>query len=64
MQIGYMSAIVPELSLQAAFALAAEIGYGSVEVMCWLPISDGRFFPGSTVFEAAVTANATPSGYL
>ena len=41
MQLGYMSAIVPDLSLQEVFALAAEIGYGSVEVMCW-PIGKAK----------------------
>lgn len=35
MQLGFMSAIVPDLSLQEVFGLAAEIGYESVEVMCW-----------------------------
>lgn len=44
MQLGYMSAIVPDLSLQEVFALAAEIGYGSVEVMCWpLGKADRRY---------------------
>ncbi len=35
MQLGFVSAIVPDLSLEEVFALAAEIGYASVEVMCW-----------------------------
>lgn len=35
MQLGFVSAIVPDLSLEEVFALAAEIGYESVEVMCW-----------------------------
>lgn len=35
MQLGYVSAIVPDLPLQEVFALAAETGYNSVEVMCW-----------------------------
>src|SRR5579872_6328442 len=35
MQLGFVSAIVPELSLEEVFALAAEIGYTTVEIMCW-----------------------------
>ena len=35
MQLGFVSAIVPDLSLEEVFALAAEIGYGSIEIMCW-----------------------------
>ncbi len=37
-QLGFASAIVPELSLEEVLTLAAEIGYDCVEVMCW-PVS-------------------------
>ncbi len=35
MQLGFVSAIVPELSLEQVFSLAAEEGFGCVELMCW-----------------------------
>lgn len=41
MQLGYVSAIVPDLSLEEVFALAADTGYRSVEVMCW-PIGKAK----------------------
>lgn len=34
MQLDYVSTIVPDLSFEEVFALAAETGYGSVEFMC------------------------------
>ncbi len=37
-QLGFASAIVPELSLAEVLRLAADIGYDCVEVMCW-PVS-------------------------
>lgn len=37
-QLGFASAILPDLSLDEVFQLAAEIGYDCVEVMCW-PVS-------------------------
>lgn len=35
MKLGFVSAILPELSLDEVLAFAAEAGYSSVEVMCW-----------------------------
>ncbi len=35
MQLGFVSAVLPERSLEEVFATAAEIGYECVEVMCW-----------------------------
>jgi len=35
MQLGFVSAIVPELSLEEVLAFAAETGYETVEIMCW-----------------------------
>ena len=48
MQLGYLSAIVPDLSLEEVFALAAEIGYDSVEVMCWPVGKAERRYAGVT----------------
>lgn len=47
-QLGFASAILPELSLEEVLNLAAEIGYDCVEVMCW-PISKAeRRYAGIT----------------
>lgn len=35
MRLGFMSAILPELTLEQVADVAAEIGYTCVEVMCW-----------------------------
>lgn len=48
MQLGFVSAIVPELSLEEVFALAAEIGYTTVEVMCWPVGKATRRYAGVT----------------
>ena len=37
MQLGFVSAIVPELTLEEVFALGKETGYTCVELMCWPP---------------------------
>jgi len=48
MQLGFVSAILPELSLEQVFEVAAEIGYRYVEVMCW-PLSKAeRRYAGIT----------------
>jgi len=47
-QLGFATAIVPELSLAEVLHLAADIGYECVEVMCW-PISKAeRRYAGVT----------------
>ena len=52
-QLGFASAIVPEMSLSDIFLLAAEIGYDCVEVMCW-PISKAeRRYAGVTHIDIA-----------
>ena len=35
MKLGFVSAILPELSLEEVFATAKELGFGCVELMCW-----------------------------
>ena len=37
MQLGFVSAILPDLTLEQVLAQAARIGYDAVEVMCWPP---------------------------
>jgi sugar phosphate isomerase/epimerase len=52
-QLGFASAILPDLSLTEVFELAAEIGYDCVEVMCW-PVSRAeRRYAGVTHIDVA-----------
>jgi sugar phosphate isomerase/epimerase len=48
MQLGFVSAIVPELSLERVFEIASSIGYRYVEVMCWPPSKAERRYAGVT----------------
>jgi sugar phosphate isomerase/epimerase len=48
MQLGFVTAILPELSLEKVFAFAAEAGYDCVEVMCWPPSKADRRYAGVT----------------
>jgi sugar phosphate isomerase/epimerase len=48
MKLGFVSAILPELTLDEVFAFAAEAGYSSVEVMCWPPGKVERRYAGVT----------------
>lgn len=52
-QLGFATAIVPELTLREVLELAAEIGYACVEVMCW-PVSKAeRRYAGVTHIDIA-----------
>ncbi len=48
LQLGVVTAIVPELSLPEVLHLASEIGYDCVEVMCWPPSKADRRYAGVT----------------
>jgi sugar phosphate isomerase/epimerase len=48
MQLGFVTAILPELPLEEVLAFAAEQGYRSVEVMCWPPGKAERRYAGVT----------------
>jgi len=61
MQLGFVSAILPDLSLDDVLAFAADEGFGCVEVMCWPPGSADRRYAGVThldVSEAGARAEA------
>jgi sugar phosphate isomerase/epimerase len=53
MQLGYVSAILPDLSLEEVFATAADIGYECVEVMCWPQGKATRRYAGITHINVA-----------
>jgi sugar phosphate isomerase/epimerase len=48
MQLGFVSAILPDLSLEQVFAFAADEGFDCVELMCWPPGAADRRYAGVT----------------
>lgn len=48
MQLGFVSAILPELELAQVLQTASDIGYRCVEVMCWPPSKAERRYAGVT----------------
>ena len=48
MQLGFVTAILPELSLSEVINHAAEIGYDCIEVMCWPKGKATRRYAGVT----------------
>lgn len=51
MQLGFVSAILPELSLEEVLSTARQIGYDCVEVMCWPKGKAERRYAGVTHLE-------------
>lgn len=58
MQLGFVSAILPELSLDEVFTTAAELGYSCVELMCWPVGKAERRYAGVTHLDVANLASA------
>lgn len=52
MQLGFVSAILPDLNLEEVFAFAAETGYDCVELMCWPKGKAERRYAGVTHVDA------------
>ena len=48
MQLGFVSAILPDLSLPEVAAIARAAGYSCVELMCWPPSKAERRYAGVT----------------
>lgn len=48
MQLGFVTAILPDQSLQSVLQIASQIGYDCVEVMCWPPGKATRRYAGIT----------------
>jgi sugar phosphate isomerase/epimerase len=48
MQLGFVSAILPDLDLREVAHLARQIGYHCVELMCWPPSQAERRYAGVT----------------
>lgn len=53
MQLGFVTAILPELSFEEVLATAADIGYDCVEVMCWPVGKASRRYAGVTHIDVA-----------
>ncbi len=53
MKLGFVSAILPDLSLEDVVAFAASTGFDCVEVMCWPKGKAERRYAGVTHIEAA-----------
>jgi sugar phosphate isomerase/epimerase len=53
MQLGFVSAILPELSLEDIFETAAFTDYGCVEIMCWPKGKAERRYAGVTHIDVA-----------
>lgn len=53
MQLGFVSAILPDLALDEVFATAAEYGYDCVELMCWPLGKAERRYAGVTHVDVA-----------
>jgi sugar phosphate isomerase/epimerase len=48
MQLGFVTAILPELTLDEVISIAQRIGYRCIEVMCWPPSKADRRYAGVT----------------
>lgn len=53
MKLGFVSAILPELSLDQVLAVATGTGYDCVEVMCWPRGAAERRYAGVTHIDVA-----------
>ena len=53
MQLGFVTAILPDLTLEEVFAFAAETGYRCVELMCWPKGKAERRYAGVTHVDVA-----------
>jgi sugar phosphate isomerase/epimerase len=53
MKLGFVSALLPEYSLEALVSFASQEGFSSVELMCWPPGKSDRRYAGVTHLDAA-----------
>lgn len=52
MKLGFVSAILPDYTLEQVLAFARQEGFSSVEVMCWPPGKSQRRYAGVTHIDA------------
>ena len=53
MKLGFVSAILPDETLEQVLDTAAELGYDCVELMCWPPGKAERRYAGVTHLDVA-----------
>ena len=58
MQLGFVSAILPEISLDEVCRIGAAEGYDCIEVMCWPPGKAERRYAGVTHIDTATLDDA------
>jgi sugar phosphate isomerase/epimerase len=58
MQLGFVSAILPDQTLDEVFSFAAEVGYDCVEVMCWPPGGPSRRYAGVTHIDVTALSDS------
>ena len=58
MQLGFVSAILPDQSLEEVLQIAADIGYDCVELMCWPPGKAERRYAGVTHLDVTEDAGS------
>ena len=59
MQLGFVSAILPDLTLEEVLVFAAEEGFACVEVMCWPPGGADRRYAGVTHLDVATVSDGS-----
>jgi sugar phosphate isomerase/epimerase len=64
MQLGFMSAIVPDLTLEEVFAVGKATGYTCVELMCWPQGKADRRYAGVTHIDVSQFDDADASRVL
>ena len=62
MQLGFVSAILPDLELQELLSFAAAEGFDCVEVMCWPPGTADRRYAGVTHLDVTTLDAAEADG--
>ena len=64
MQLGFVSAILPDLSLEEVVGFAAEEGFACVELMCWPKGKAERRYAGVTDRLCSPMADLSPTRSL
>ena len=59
MQLGFVTAILPNQPLEEVFRIASEIGYDCIEVMCWPPGKAERRYAGVTHIDTTQLTKAS-----
>ncbi|MFN7877595.1 MAG: sugar phosphate isomerase/epimerase family protein [Pirellula sp.] len=62
MQLGFVSAILPDLSLEEVLQTASDVGYQYVEVMCWPPSKAERRYAGVTHVDVLALTRESAAG--